>query len=91
MSDESEDDFCYEVDPLDAELDSDLSDLDLDEFDPDIAAAVDSLNLDERTPQFSVVFGSMSNLPQEQKNVIRVFLSSTFTGKSFYLKEVSRL
>ena len=76
MSDESEDDFCSEVDPLDADLYSDLGDLNLD-------AAVDSLSFDEPTPQFSVVFGSMVNLPQERKNVIRVFLSSTFTGKSF--------
>ena len=66
-----------------------------DEFEDDFCPVdehLDALNrngngLEEQKPQFSVVFGSMSNLPQERKNVIRVFLSSTFSGEFFLPEE----
>ena len=50
------------------------------EFKPDEAPVPEAVSVSESS-QYNVVYGSVTNLPQEQKNVIRIFLSSTFTGK----------
>lgn len=43
---------------------------------------------DESSLQSSVLTGSFTDLPKRRKNVIRIFLSSTFTGECHHVSVV---
>lgn len=75
--------------------DNDISDEDdlMDSLDDD-SDVLDDLSVNDENSQdnsadnkvkLKVLYGSMTDVPKEQKNIIRLFISSTFTGMLYLL------